>query len=294
MTMAKGGDFDLQDFLPYLLNQAAETTSRGFQATYRARYGLTRTQWRVMANLGRFGAMTARDICRISHVEKTKVSRAVAGLEAEGLLTRSTSPDDRRAENLALTPKGRAIYHRDRPAGAPVRRRLAQPPWPRSRRPDRRHPARDHRAAIRRSARRRLSAAPRATSLLVGTPLAQDALQRTSRPSAPRRDHPRQPLAVLPGPPDEGRPPAGQPGQAHKVKARHLGHAVLVARATVLLEDVQIDPAEIQLEPRGPDDAGDAFRLQVQRQVGLVTQSGRGSRVRASGSSGRSRPLARA
>lgn len=110
MTMAKGGDFDLQDFLPYLLNQAAETTSRGFQATYRARYGLTRTQWRVMANLGRFGAMTARDICRISHVEKTKVSRAVAGLEAEGLLTRSTSPDDRRAENLALTPKGRAIY----------------------------------------------------------------------------------------------------------------------------------------------------------------------------------------
>ena len=110
MTMAKGGDFDLQDFLPYLLNQAAETTSRGFQATYRARYGLTRTQWRVMANLGRFGAMTARDICRISHVEKTKVSRAVAGLEAEGLLTRSTSPDDRRAENLALTPKGRAVY----------------------------------------------------------------------------------------------------------------------------------------------------------------------------------------
>lgn len=108
--MAKSGDFDLQDFLPYLLNQAAETTSRGFQATYRARHGLTRTQWRVMANLGRFGAMTARDICRISHVEKTKVSRAVAGLEAGGLLTRSASPEDRRAENLALTPKGRAVY----------------------------------------------------------------------------------------------------------------------------------------------------------------------------------------
>lgn len=108
--MGEGGDFDLQDFLPYLLNQAAEATSRGFQASYRARYGLTRTQWRVMANLGRFGAMTARDICRISHIEKTKVSRAVAGLEDEGLLTRATSPDDRRAENLSLTPKGRAVF----------------------------------------------------------------------------------------------------------------------------------------------------------------------------------------
>ena len=110
MTQAKGGDFDLQDFLPYLLNQAAEATSRDFQSTYRARYGLTRTQWRVMANLGRFGAMTARDICRLSHVEKTKVSRAVAGLEAEGLLTRSTNPRDRRAENLSLTPKGRMVF----------------------------------------------------------------------------------------------------------------------------------------------------------------------------------------
>jgi len=108
--MAKGGDFDLQDFLPYLLNQAAEATSRDFQSTYRARYGLSRTQWRVMANLGRFGAMTARDICRLSHVEKTKVSRAVAGLEAEGLLTRSTNPRDRRAENLSLTPQGRMVF----------------------------------------------------------------------------------------------------------------------------------------------------------------------------------------
>ncbi|KAF0115888.1 MAG: MarR family transcriptional regulator [Rhodobacteraceae bacterium] len=108
--MAAGGTFDLQDFLPYLLNQAAEATSRGFQSTYRDRYGLTRTQWRVMANLGRFGAMTARDICRISHIEKTKVSRAVAGMEAEGLLTRATSDQDRRVENLSLTPKGRAVF----------------------------------------------------------------------------------------------------------------------------------------------------------------------------------------
>jgi DNA-binding MarR family transcriptional regulator len=106
----KDSSFDLQDFLPYLLNQAAEATSRGFQATYREQYGLTRTQWRVMANLGRFGAMTARDICRISHIDKTKVSRAVAGMEVAGLLTRATSAKDRRAENLSLTEQGRAVF----------------------------------------------------------------------------------------------------------------------------------------------------------------------------------------
>jgi DNA-binding MarR family transcriptional regulator len=80
--------FNLDSFLPYLLNQAAEATSHSFHVLYRDRYGMTRTQWRVLANLGRFGAMTARDICAISHVEKTKVSRAVSALEREGLLTR--------------------------------------------------------------------------------------------------------------------------------------------------------------------------------------------------------------
>lgn len=102
--------FELDRFLPYLLNQAAEATSRAFQPAYRDSHGLTRTQWRVMANLGRFGAMTARDICRISHIEKTKVSRAVAVLEGTGLLERATSPHDRRAETLSLTVAGRAVF----------------------------------------------------------------------------------------------------------------------------------------------------------------------------------------
>lgn len=104
--------FDLEAFLPYLLNQAAEATSRSFQAVYRDDFGLTRTQWRVMANLGKFGSMTARDICAISHIEKTKVSRAVAGLEADGHLQRQTAPQDRRAEILSLTPKGRDVFLR--------------------------------------------------------------------------------------------------------------------------------------------------------------------------------------
>lgn len=103
-------EFDLEGFLPYLLNQAAEATSRSFQASYKADYGMTRTQWRVLANLGKFGAMTARDICRISHIEKTKVSRAVSALESEGMLSRTPSAADRRAEILSLTEAGRGVF----------------------------------------------------------------------------------------------------------------------------------------------------------------------------------------
>ena len=110
MTDAAEPAFDLQEFLPYLLNQAAEAASQGFQDIYRDRYAMTRTQWRVMANLGKFGAMTARDICAISHIEKTKVSRAVAHLERDAMLVRCPSELDRRAEILSLTPKGQAAF----------------------------------------------------------------------------------------------------------------------------------------------------------------------------------------
>ena len=102
--------FDLDRFLPYLLNQAAEATSHGFQAIYRDRYGMTRTQWRVMAHLGRSGAMTARDICAASHEEKTRVSRAVAALERDRMLVRRPSDADRRVEILSLTPFGRGVF----------------------------------------------------------------------------------------------------------------------------------------------------------------------------------------
>lgn len=108
--MAAAADFDLENFLPYLLNQAAEATSRSFHASYKSAYGMTRTQWRVLAHLGKFGSMTARDICARSHVEKTKVSRAVAALEAEGLLARTPSEADRRAEMLSLTEAGQAVF----------------------------------------------------------------------------------------------------------------------------------------------------------------------------------------
>lgn len=106
------GDFDLERFLPYVLNQAAEAVSRSFAEVYRSEHGLSRTQWRVLANLGRFGAMTAAEICRVSQEEKTKVSRAVAALETRGWLRRKVSPEDRRAEILSLTAEGQDFFHR--------------------------------------------------------------------------------------------------------------------------------------------------------------------------------------
>lgn len=108
----QGDGFALDDFLPYLLNQAAEASSHSFAAVYRREHGMTRTQWRVMANLGRFGAMSASEICAQAHIDKTKVSRAVAQLEAAGHLRRRPVAEDKRRERLSLTAEGREVFAR--------------------------------------------------------------------------------------------------------------------------------------------------------------------------------------
>ena len=103
-------EFDLDRFLPYMLNQAAEAISRGFQERYRVEFDLSRTQWRIIAHLGKFGSLTAKEICQRSHEEKTTVSRAVAALEERGLLVRTADTFDRRSETLNLTAAGKSIF----------------------------------------------------------------------------------------------------------------------------------------------------------------------------------------
>ena len=104
------GDFDLSRFLPYVLNQAAEASSAGFQSCYRQRYGMLRTEWRVLFHLGRYGGITAKEICERASLHKTKVSRAVLALETKRYLVRAPQEQDRRHETLSLTRQGQAVY----------------------------------------------------------------------------------------------------------------------------------------------------------------------------------------
>jgi len=102
--------FDLAHFLPYLLTRAAEESSADFARIYKDRYGLLRTEWRVLFHLGQGGEMTATEIGRISKIHKTKVSRAVAGLQKRRYLARATNAQDRRVEFLQLTPHGIKVF----------------------------------------------------------------------------------------------------------------------------------------------------------------------------------------
>ncbi len=110
MPVPPSDDFDITTFLPYMLNQAAEASSLRFQKVYKDRYGMLRTEWRVLFHLGMFGQMTAREISLAAGLHKTKISRAVQRLNARRFLSRTRDSRDGRVEHLSLTGAGRAAF----------------------------------------------------------------------------------------------------------------------------------------------------------------------------------------
>lgn len=102
--------FELEAFLPYRLNRAAELVGLRFAAQYKQRHGLTRPEWRALAALGSAGRMTATEIGAHSAMHKTKVSRAVYRLEQRRWLKRTGDERDRRSEHLELTTLGAKAY----------------------------------------------------------------------------------------------------------------------------------------------------------------------------------------
>jgi DNA-binding MarR family transcriptional regulator len=106
-AMAK---LQLEQFLPYRLNRIASAVSQDFRSVYGPHHDLTIPEWRVLATLGQFEEISAKEIGQHSSMHKTKVSRAVRALEERRWLKRRESEEDRREEILSLTALGQKTY----------------------------------------------------------------------------------------------------------------------------------------------------------------------------------------
>ena len=67
----------------------------------------------VLAHLYRFGPSTPGELARAEGLDPQSLTRMLAALEADGLMTRTVSPDDRRVSVLAITPAGADLVVRD-------------------------------------------------------------------------------------------------------------------------------------------------------------------------------------
>lgn len=101
---------ELESFLPYRLSVLSNRISQTIARAYGDRFGLSITQWRVMAVLGRYPGLSANELTERTAMDKVAVSRAVNALIAGGLLARTTHDVDRRRSVLQLSEAGHAIY----------------------------------------------------------------------------------------------------------------------------------------------------------------------------------------
>lgn len=103
---------DLSRFFPYRVAVLAESVSQCLAQVYSERFGLTRDEWRVLAALAEAGTVKTAHVIQSTALEKMRVSRAAARMEAADLIERLPDPDDGRGWLLRLKPAGRALHQK--------------------------------------------------------------------------------------------------------------------------------------------------------------------------------------
>lgn len=120
------GRFHLADFLPYQLSVTSNAVSRAVATgtDYEARFGLTATEWRVLAAITAAGNPAQAELLALTGMDKMTISRAVAALGTRRLVDRVRDTVDRRTLRLSPTDEGRRIHDIVAPQALEVETRL--------------------------------------------------------------------------------------------------------------------------------------------------------------------------
>jgi len=94
------------------LRGAVLQLSRRLQAE-RSPHGLSLAKISVLAHLLRRGDQTAGELAYADRLQPQSMTRVLAELIADGLITRAPNPADRRQHHLALTEAGRDAFAQD-------------------------------------------------------------------------------------------------------------------------------------------------------------------------------------
>lgn len=105
VPMGDGAAPFIDTYLPYLLRRADQTLSAPFYAVL-DRYGVARSDWRVLAVLHERDAMTVVDLAASALSPQPTVTHAVRRLEERQLVRRTHGTRDRRQRVVSITPAG--------------------------------------------------------------------------------------------------------------------------------------------------------------------------------------------
>jgi DNA-binding MarR family transcriptional regulator len=101
----------IRQLLSYRLHVVANLLSRGAGLRYRREFGVSLWEWRSIALLGGAqAALSLNELARAAGVDKSQMSRVVAGLAARRMVLRAIDANDGRGVRLTLTRAGRKLY----------------------------------------------------------------------------------------------------------------------------------------------------------------------------------------
>jgi len=103
---------DLDRYIPAYFTFLAGKISNSASATYRPRFGVGITDWRIMAMLASEPWISAGRISSATGLDKAAVSRSLRVLERGGLIDIRPDAADQRRQSVALTRKGVALHDR--------------------------------------------------------------------------------------------------------------------------------------------------------------------------------------
>lgn len=104
--------FQTEDFLLYCLPGVARRASALCASEYFTEFGLKMPEWRLLAQVGRFGSISAKELSEKITMDQVAISRAAHKCVKRGLIRETTNPNDRRSKVLVLTSEGEAFFKR--------------------------------------------------------------------------------------------------------------------------------------------------------------------------------------
>ena len=114
----------LEQFIPYRLSILTNIISSSLSETYKEKFQLSITEWRILAVLGEYPGVSADEVSTKTQMEKSSLSRAIAKLIRRKLIQREFSQIDQRRSILTLTESGLSIYNKVVPLAVEFERQL--------------------------------------------------------------------------------------------------------------------------------------------------------------------------
>ncbi len=107
-AVANSPMFELEKYIPYLLNRAGARVAAKFTQDMRPQ-DISLQEWRVLASLNYNGPQRMSDLADHTSIDRTTLSRLVSRMETSQLVSRTRAEEDGREVHIGLTEKGSGI-----------------------------------------------------------------------------------------------------------------------------------------------------------------------------------------